>query len=186
MVARVVRQLLWGEEIVNQGRGAEAAQPKDRLGWVTARAAQGFASATLLLTPRMTPLHICERDQAIVGVVVASIIFVIGFRPISQPLASVKVPPNCLHSFQLLCLVVDNLYIWPMIKFSKLQINVSLCGREPQPWQDRAILCDEIDLLCQILPLFFGGDWRRPSARYLLTMLHAIMVIKVSSEDLDL
>ena len=38
-VARVARQLLWREHVVDQGQRTESTQPEKRLGWVTARAA---------------------------------------------------------------------------------------------------------------------------------------------------
>ena len=70
-VARVVRQLLWREEIVNQGR-AEATQPETRLGWVIAGAAfvEGEAFPFIL---RLLPRLICESYHAIVGVFITCI-----------------------------------------------------------------------------------------------------------------
>ena len=81
------------------------------LSWVTTRAALVNCYA-LKLKPGYIPGHICECHHAVVCVTEASVpcIFsVIWFSPVIQLLASVVVPPNCLHSFQLLCLIADNL-----------------------------------------------------------------------------
>ena len=114
--------------------------------------------------PRIHPIFVCVRGHAIVGVIVPCIFLfsVIWLRPAFQSMSSVEVPPNHLNSFQLLCLIVDKLCFWPMIKCCKLFILVSLCGREPYVPQDGTVLSDQVDLFNQTLPLFFSALWVKP------------------------
>ena len=127
-VARIARQLLWGELQVDQGR-AEAPQPEERLAWVTAGAAlvKGFA---LPFIPRFMPRGACKCKHAIVSVTEQCIFCAPPpwLCPAFQSLPSVEVPPNRFYSFQRYCLILDSFCFWPMIKSCKLPTCVSLCG----------------------------------------------------------
>ena len=92
-------------------------QPEERLGWVTAGAAFVIVDAFKFI-PSVVPRLICVNNDAIVIFTIVTIFVrvIIRLCPVAQSLPRVKIPPNCFHSFQLLCFIIDQLCFWPMVK----------------------------------------------------------------------